>query len=93
MREKIFQELSEDEMQDVQVILSHLLYPLSEKPEQAKPQGTLLDMRVKESGKSECRSVMHRIRIEILSGPKGSRLPGGARLRESLKKLIKGESK
>jgi len=34
------------------------VYPLSEKPEQAKPQGTLLDMQVKESGESKGYPVM-----------------------------------
>ena len=42
------------------------VYPLSEKPEQAKPQGTLLDVRVKESGESKSHSVTEWIQVEVL---------------------------
>ena len=36
--------------------------PLSRPSGQVLPQGTLLGQRVKDAGKSECRSVMERIR-------------------------------
>ncbi len=37
--------------------------PLSRPSGQALPQGTLLGQRVKDAGKSECRSVMERIGV------------------------------
>ena len=35
---------------------------------QAKPQGTLVEVRGEEAGRSECRPVMGRIRVEEQSG-------------------------
>ena len=60
---------------------------------QVKPQGTLMDERVHESGESECCCVMKQIRVSMLPGPKGSPIPVGALSRESLRNLFFGASK
>jgi hypothetical protein len=60
---------------------------------QVKPQGTLLDERVHESGESECCFVMKQIRVSMLPGPKGSPIPVGALSRDSLRNLFFGASK
>jgi len=65
---------------------------------QAKPQGTPLDMQVKDSEESECHAVMAWIRVEsiinsTLSDSKESRLSDGVQMRENLKNLFNGESK
>jgi RNA-directed DNA polymerase len=49
-----------------------------------EPQGTLLALRVRESGKSERLSVIGRIRAETSPGVKASRLPHGLSWRENL---------
>ena len=48
-----------------------------------EPQGTLLALRVKDGGKSECPSVMGGIRAGISPDTKVGRLPPGHSWRES----------
>ncbi|AVK72218.1 hypothetical protein BJN34_0175 [Cupriavidus necator] len=42
-----------------------------------EPQGTLLAVRVRDVGKSECRAVMVRIGVETSPHAKAGRLPTG----------------
>ena len=50
-----------------------------------QPQGRLMAQRVKESGESERRSVMERIRAATSPGAKASPLPHGLPWQESLR--------
>ena len=60
---------------------------------QVKPQGTLLDERVHESGESECCFVTEQIRVSTLPGPKGSPISVGALSGESPRNFLNGASK
>ena len=48
-----------------------------------EPQGTLLALRVKDGGESECRSVMDRIGVETSLHAKVGRLPLGLSSQDS----------
>jgi len=50
---------------------------------ESDPQGKPIGKWVKEVGISECRSVMERIRVQNLPGPKGRRRPAGLWSQES----------
>src|SRR5436309_8496708 len=50
-----------------------------------QPQGRLMVQRVDESGESECRSVMERIRVATSPGAKASPLPHGLPWQGSLR--------
>jgi hypothetical protein len=50
-----------------------------------QPQGRLMAQRVEESGESEGRSVIERIRVATLPGAKASPLPHGLPWRETLR--------
>ncbi|MBN1183381.1 MAG: hypothetical protein JXB49_13905 [Bacteroidales bacterium] len=58
-----------------------------------EPQGTLLEMREYETGKSECYPVMGWIRVQNLPDPKGGRRPVGVPLRKSIGNLWRWKSK
>lgn len=58
-----------------------------------QPQGRLLTQRVKERGKSECRSLMGRIRVVTSLDAKASPLPHGLLWQESLRNRDKEESR
>jgi hypothetical protein len=58
-----------------------------------RPQGRLTAQRVEESGESEGRSVMERIRVATSPGAKASRLPQGLPWQESLRNRDREEGR
>ena len=58
-----------------------------------RPRGRLMEVRVEECGKSECRSVMDRTGIATSSRAKARRLPQGLSSRDCLQNLERRESK